>query len=44
MEGQLDDNISIYCETTNDNMIVSTGDEWDKSDNSEQNIPQSTRR
>ena len=36
MEEQLDDNLSIYCETANDDIIVSSGDEWDNdSDHSE---------
>ena len=29
MEEQFDDNLSIYSGTTNDNIIVSSGDEWD---------------
>ena len=43
MEEQLDDNISIYSGTTNDDIIVSSGNEWDKSDDSKKIIPQSIR-
>ena len=28
MEEQLDDNVSIYCGTTNDDILVSYGNEW----------------
>ena len=41
MEEQLDDNLSIYCGTTNDDIIVSSGDEWDKTDDSEKDSLQS---
>ena len=41
MEEQLDYNLSIYCLTTNDNISVLSGDEWDKSDAFEKILTQS---
>ena len=35
MEEQLDDNVSIYCGTTIDDISVSRGDEWDRSNDYE---------
>ena len=41
MEEQLDDNLSIlYCGTTNDNIIASSGDVWDKTDDPEKDSSQ----